>query len=95
MYSRVTIYTSISIHDKWRYKSDYSLIQNVPKSTKVLSETNETIHLKSTNSLPKQNVTFATKIVNYFPPKIQPYLKLLRMDKPIGEIDILYDKKHY
>ncbi|XP_031838874.1 ubiquinone biosynthesis protein COQ2, mitochondrial [Nomia melanderi] len=78
-----TIHTSSFIHDK--YKRNYISTENLSKPAEVsLKPNDEVVHSLTSNVQSKQNVTFAVKLVNNSPSKIRPYLKLLRMDKPIG-----------
>ncbi|XP_033326843.2 ubiquinone biosynthesis protein COQ2, mitochondrial [Megalopta genalis] len=78
-----TIHTSLYNYDD--HKRNYASTENVLKSVEISSKpNNETMHPLLSNMPPEQNVTFATKLVNNSSPKIRPYLKLLRIDKPIG-----------
>ncbi|XP_053995623.1 4-hydroxybenzoate polyprenyltransferase, mitochondrial [Hylaeus anthracinus] len=70
LYSHVTIHTSSFTYNKHESR----------KSIEVLSKTNDEI----TNVQPTQKPTFLAKMVENSSPKVRPYLKLLRMDKPIG-----------
>lgn len=54
------------------------------------NENNETTHVRGENAQQKRNAKFAAKMVDNSLPKIRPYLKLLRMDRPIGAIIIYF-----
>ncbi|XP_076646377.1 ubiquinone biosynthesis protein COQ2, mitochondrial [Halictus rubicundus] len=80
LHPRCIIHTSSVNHEDHK-RNSHTSTENLLKSIEVpLKPIDEIVH-----PLPlKRKVTFATRLVNNSPPKIQPYLKLLRMDKPIG-----------
>lgn len=53
----------------------YSLLRIEDNSTRI----------KFTDSQQKRCVSIAAKLVNNASPKVQPYMKLMRIDKPIGK----------
>lgn len=77
------------MYDKHNYENDKTPTQEKLKSIKILSNTgDETIEFaKAANVQSKQKLTFA-KLVNNSPPKIKPYLKLIRLDRPIGKKEV-------
>ncbi|XP_071863353.1 ubiquinone biosynthesis protein COQ2, mitochondrial [Bombus fervidus] len=85
LYSCNTVHTMSCMYDKHNYENDKTPTQEKLKSIKILSNMgDETIEFaKATNVKSKQKLTFA-KLVNNSPPKIKPYLKLIRLDRPIG-----------
>lgn len=86
LYPCNAIHVSSFAHEK-QHAENYKISkQGVRKPVKsTLNEKDETTQFNTTNVWSQQrNATFATKIVNNAPPKVQPYLKLIRMDKPIG-----------
>lgn len=90
LYSHIAIRTSSFSYNKHESVSNYASTQNVSKPVKVLSKTNDEMAHEVIKVQPKQKATFSAKIINNSSPKVQPYLKLLRMDKPIGEIKYNY-----
>ncbi|CAD1472281.1 unnamed protein product [Heterotrigona itama] len=80
-----TIHTVSCIYNKCNYENDKALSQEKLKSIKPLPNMyDETEFVKTTNVQSKKKITFAVKLVNNSPPKIKPYLKLIRLDRPIG-----------
>lgn len=75
------IHTSSFNHDDRLKRNSHTSTENLLKTVDVsLKPTDEAVH-----ALPlKRKVTFAMRLVNNSPSKIRPYLRLLRMDKPIG-----------
>lgn len=58
---------------------------NEPKTTNSLLRTGDILkHIKLADSQQKRYLGSAAKLVNKASPKVQPYMKLMRMDKPIG-----------
>ncbi|XP_029041296.2 4-hydroxybenzoate polyprenyltransferase, mitochondrial [Osmia bicornis bicornis] len=83
LYSCNKIHVSSFTQEKQNAENYKISTQDVLKPVKLLLD--ETTHLKAANVQSQQkNATFAAKIVNNSPPQIRPYLKLIRMDKPIG-----------
>lgn len=77
------IYTFSMVHNKCKYeaspnvqRTSYSLLRIENISTRVKS-----VDLQQTRCL-----SIAAKLVNNASPKVQPYMKLMRIDKPIGKI---------
>ncbi|KAL6426018.1 hypothetical protein ACFW04_008955 [Cataglyphis niger] len=74
------VHTLSIVHKKYKYKVDPS----VQKIAHSLSRTN----IASTDikliQQQKRCLSIATKLVNNASPKVQPYMKLMRIDKPIG-----------
>lgn len=60
---------------------------NVQRPSLLRIEDNST-HVKLTNLQQKRCLNFAAKLVNNSSPKVQPYMKLMRIDRPIGKIDL-------
>lgn len=70
------------IRKKYKYKVDSS----VQKIAHSLSRTNNAlIHVKLAQQQ-KRCLSIAAKLVNNASPKVQPYMKLMRIDKPIGKV---------
>lgn len=70
------------VHKKYKYKVDPS----VQKIANSLSRTNNaSTHVKLTQQQ-KRCLSIAAKLVNNASPKVQPYMKLMRIDKPIGKV---------
>lgn len=58
---------------------------HIPKSIGSQFDARSTsTYFKKVEVPQKANLGFAARIVDRFPPKVKPYLKILRMDKPIG-----------
>lgn len=91
LYSCHTVHTT-SVHYKCNYTSNKTSTQEILKPDKFLLNTKDgtTELATATSAQHRQSVTLAARIVNKSPRRIQPYLKLIRMDKPIGEIKIIY-----
>lgn len=82
---RLTVHTSTLVHDKHGCKADNTLTRNVSKPVgDPPNENNQTTHVGGEDVQQKRNAKFAAKMVDNSPSKIRPYLKLLRMDRPIG-----------
>ncbi|KAK1117036.1 Para-hydroxybenzoate--polyprenyltransferase, mitochondrial precursor (PHB:polyprenyltransferase) [Melipona bicolor] len=86
LYSCNTVHTVSCVYDKCNYENDKAPSQEKLKSIKPLLNTCDetTKFVKTTNIQSNKKVTFTTKLVNNSPPKIKPYLKLIRLDRPIG-----------
>lgn len=68
-------------HKKYKHKVDPS----VQKIARSLSRTNNALtHVKLAQQ--KRCLNIAAKLVNNASPKVQPYMKLMRIDKPIGKV---------
>ncbi|XP_012223925.2 4-hydroxybenzoate polyprenyltransferase, mitochondrial [Linepithema humile] len=75
------IRTLSTIHDKYKYKIDL----RAHKVLHTLSRTKDTLpHIKLVDLRQKRCLSIAAKLVNNVSPKVQPYMKLMRIDKPIG-----------
>lgn len=90
LYSCNTVHTVSCIYNKCNYKNE-ALSQEKLKSIKPLSNTCDetTEFVKTTNVRSNKKIAFAAKIINNSPPKIKPYLKLIRLDRPIGKIKVI------
>ena len=77
------------MYDKHNYENDKTPKQKKLKSIKILSNIGDetTEFVKAANVQSKQKLTFE-KLVNNSPPKIKPYLKLIRLDRPIGKKEV-------
>lgn len=91
LYSCNTVHTVSCVYDKCNYENNEAPSQEKLKSIKPLSNTCDetTEFVKTTNIQSNKKVTFAAKLVNNSPPKIKPYLKLIRLDRPIGKIKVI------
>lgn len=71
-----------TIHDKYTRKMDLS----THKIAHTLSRTEGRLsHITLGDLQQKRYLSIAAKLVNNASPKVQPYMKLMRIDKPIGE----------
>ncbi|XP_072747745.1 4-hydroxybenzoate polyprenyltransferase, mitochondrial [Anoplolepis gracilipes] len=68
-------------HEKYKHKADPS-VQKIAHS--LLRPNNAPTHVKLAFSQQKRCMSIAAKLVNNASPKVQPYMKLMRIDKPIG-----------
>ncbi|KOC66330.1 4-hydroxybenzoate polyprenyltransferase, mitochondrial [Habropoda laboriosa] len=86
LYSCNAVHTKSCIHNKYNNEHEKTSTQKIVKSVRFFSnEGDETAQfIKESNIQPKRSTTFATRLVNNSPARVQPYLKLIRMDKPIG-----------
>ncbi|KAL0111147.1 hypothetical protein PUN28_012811 [Cardiocondyla obscurior] len=79
--SCTNIHTTSAVCDK----DKCDMKSNVQKSTySLLKVENKLSHDKLTDLQQKRNLSIAAKLVNNISPKVQPYMKLMRIDKPIG-----------
>lgn len=63
----------------------YRSQHNFPRDSKLLVNTDDIRkETKETSVLGSKPLNFASRVVNTFPRKMQPYLRLMRLDKPIG-----------
>lgn len=74
------IQTFCAVHNKYKYEG------NVQRTTSLLRIEDISTHVKLADSQQKRCLSIATKLVNNASPKVQPYMKLMRIDKPIGKI---------
>lgn len=90
--SNDTIHTVSCIYNKHNYENGKIEMQERLKLNK--SESNKrnkiTEFAKIANIQLNQKTTFSKKLVDNSPSLIQPYLRLIRLDKPIGKIRINY-----
>lgn len=70
-------------YKKYKYKKDPNA-QNVAYS--LLRTSNTLTNVKLTPLEQKRYLNIAAKLVNNASPKVQPYMKLIRLDKPIGKL---------
>lgn len=91
LYSCNKIHVSSFTHEKQNAENHKISTQDILKPVKLsLDEKGETTHFKTANvQLQQKNATFAAKVVDNSPSQIRPYFKLIRMDKPIGEVVML------
>lgn len=68
-----------------KYQENDSLNKNVNRQSKSLLRSNYAGFLSQNRSM-----GIAAKFVNNSPRKIQPYMKLMRIDKPIGETNLIF-----
>ncbi|KAL0111253.1 hypothetical protein PUN28_012861 [Cardiocondyla obscurior] len=79
--SCTNIHTTSAVCDK----DKCDMKSNVQKNTySLLKVENKLSHDKLTDLQQKRNLSIAAKLVNNISPKVQPYMKLMRIDKPIG-----------
>lgn len=75
------VHTFSAVHDKYKHEVNpnvqrtHSLLRIEDISTRVKLDLQQ-----------KRYLSIAAKLVNNSSPKIQPYMKLMRIDKPIGKI---------
>ncbi|KAG8235971.1 hypothetical protein J437_LFUL017907 [Ladona fulva] len=63
----------------------FNLLKRIPNKYHCDDRSNSPINLGLKTQVSRPNVgSFAAQIVNKTPPSLQPYLKLMRLDKPIG-----------
>jgi len=68
-----------------KYKHEVN--PNVQKTTYSLLRIEDILtHVKLASLQQKRCLNIAAKLVNNASPKVQPYMKLMRIDKPIGKI---------
>jgi len=79
----IKIPTLSVLHNKHKHKVDLSA-----RAIHSLLRTENTLkHIKlSKNLQQKRYFDIAAKLVNNASPQVQPYMKLMRIDKPIGNI---------
>lgn len=65
-----------------RYKPKVDLCEH--KTMNSLSRTGDILTCVKLDVQQKRYIGLAAKLVNNTSPKVQPYMKLMRMDKPIG-----------
>jgi len=70
-------------YKKYKHKTNPSA-QNIAYS--LLRTSNALINIKLTTLQQKRYLNIAAKLVNNASPKVQPYMKLMRIDKPIGKL---------
>lgn len=70
-------------YKKYKHKTNPSA-QNIAYS--LLRTSNALINVKLTPLQQKRYLNIAAKLVNNASPKVQPYMKLMRIDKPIGKL---------
>ncbi|XP_018315287.1 4-hydroxybenzoate polyprenyltransferase, mitochondrial isoform X2 [Mycetomoellerius zeteki] len=76
------VHTSSAIQYN-KYKNEMN--PNVQRNTYSLSRIeNISAHVKLVSSQQNRCLSIAAKLVNNASPKVQPYMKLMRIDKPIG-----------
>lgn len=75
------VHTFSAVHNKYKHevnpnvqRTTYSLLKIEDISTRVKLDLQQ-----------KRYLSIATKLVNNASPKVQPYMKLMRIDKPIGK----------
>ncbi|CAK9804445.1 4-hydroxybenzoate polyprenyltransferase, mitochondrial [Anthophora plagiata] len=87
LYSCNAIHTTPCVCNK-HYENEKTSTQEIVKPAAIFpNEADETAQfVKASNNVQqaKQNIAFAARLLNNSPAKIQPYLKLIRIDKPIG-----------
>jgi len=75
------IYTFSAVYNKCKYEAS----PNVQRTSySLLRIENISTRVKSVDSQQTRCLSIATKLVNNASPKVQPYMKLMRIDKPIG-----------
>jgi len=79
----IEVRTLSVLHNKHKHKVDLSA-----RTIHSLLRTENTLkHVKLANNLQqKRYLDIAAKLVNNASPQVQPYMRLMRIDKPIGEI---------
>ena len=78
-----TEFRALSIaHDRYKYKVD----PNGRSITHSLLRPDTLTHIKLALFQQKRCLSIAAKLVNNASPKVQPYMKLMRIDKPIGKV---------
>lgn len=88
LYSCNTVHTMSCMYDKHNYENDKTPMQQKLKSIKILSNMgDETTEFAKAPNVQTKKLTFA-KLVNNSPSKIKPYLKLIRLDRPIGKKEV-------
>ncbi|XP_076767227.1 ubiquinone biosynthesis protein COQ2, mitochondrial [Xylocopa sonorina] len=85
LYPCSVIHTKSSARSRYDY-GNHKSSQKVLNPFKIVSDKdNEPTELTGIANVElKQKITFATRLVNNCPSIIQPYLRLIRLDKPIG-----------
>lgn len=88
--SNDTIHTISYIYNKYNYENDKIETQETLKLNKSNKRNKITEFAKIANIQLNQKTTFSKKLVDNSPSLIQPYLRLIRLDKPIGKIRVNY-----
>lgn len=68
------------LHNKYKHEEN----SNVQRTISLLRIEDTPARIKLVDSQHKRCLSIATKLVNNASPKVQPYMKLMRIDKPIG-----------
>lgn len=77
--------TLCTVHNIYKYKANFAMRKTANPLLKV---DDAPTHFKSTDLQQKRCLGIAAKLVNNTSSKVQPYMKLMRIDKPIGKIQI-------
>lgn len=73
-------------YEKYMHKIDFTA-QNIAYSLSRTSNVlKQVTNVKLTSLQQKRCLSIAAKLVNNASPKVQPYMKLMRIDKPIGKL---------
>jgi len=79
----IKVYSSSAIQYN-KYKNETN--PNMQKNTySLLKIENISAHVKSVSLQQNRYLSIAAKLVNNASPKVQPYMKLMRIDKPTGK----------
>jgi len=68
------------------YNKYYREVNPNVQRTYSLLRIEDSTHVKLTDLQQKRYLNIAAKLVNNSSPKVQPYMKLMRIDRPIGKI---------
>lgn len=85
LWPEVRTLSILSIHNKHKRKVDLGARTTVHS---LLRTENALKHEKLADLQQNRHLGIAAKLVNNASPRVQPYMKLMRIDKPIGETDV-------
>ncbi|XP_018051380.1 PREDICTED: 4-hydroxybenzoate polyprenyltransferase, mitochondrial [Atta colombica] len=78
----IKVYSSSAIqHNKYKNETNPNMQKNTYSLLKI---ENISAHVKSVSLQQNRYLSIAAKLVNNASPKVQPYMKLMRIDKPTG-----------
>lgn len=77
------VHTFSTLHNKYKREGSHCTV-NVQRTTSLLRIEDIPTRIKLADSQQKKCLSIATKLVDNASPKVQPYMKLMRIDKPIG-----------
>jgi len=72
-------------YNKYKHEMNPN-VQKTTYSTSLLRIEDISTHVKLASLQQKRCLNIAAKLVNNASPKVQPYMKLMRIDRPIGKI---------